>query len=843
MTSENDHRLPRSVVPAHYALTLEPDLVAATFTGCVAIDVDVLEATDAVVVNGAELEVSGAELVHRKTGKRIALRTELDEAAERVVFRSAQAVEPGPWRLHADFRGILNDQLRGFYRSVFTDDAGTEHALATTQFEATDARRAFPCWDEPDLKATFAITLVVPGDLMAISCGPVEADETLADGRRRVRFRTTMKLPTYLLAFIVGPLEASAPVDVDGTPLRIVHVPGKAHLAGFAEEFGAFALRFFAGYYGIPYPGDKLDLVAIPDFASGAMENLGAVTFRESALLVDPAAATQSELQRVAAVIAHEIAHMWFGDLVTMRWWNGLWLNEAFATFMELVCVAAFRPEWRGWSSFAAERDNSMDTDALESTRPIEFPVASPDEADAMFDVITYSKGAAVLRMLQQYLGEETFRRGISLYLKTHEYGNTETSDLWDALKAESGEPVREIMASWIFQGGHPCVLVERDEGGYRLSQERFRFLGSSDASWQVPVLYRSDEGEGRFVLGEDRVVAAGNGFRVNHGGQGYYRTRYAGELGDEVVAGLAELAPDERFAVVADAWADTLAGAASGADFLALVARLGDERDLHVWEAALGGLGELARVVSSDLRPSLEAFVRDVLAPVADRVGWVPRDGESDLDRRFRSLVLRALGVLGADGATIAEARRLLSGLVGGAADLDGEVAAAVVDIVAADGDAADHGVFADAYGAARTPQEEMRYLRAMAAIPDAAVVPETIQMLLDGRIRSQNGMSVVARLIGNRVTGVKAWQVVKEHWDGLMSILPPYMARRILDFVHLRSEPDVAADVAEWLRSHPLPGGEQLAAQQMERLRVRVGLRERESGLSVPGARPGSG
>ncbi len=279
--------------------------------------------------------------------------------------------------------------------------------LATTQMEATDARRAFPCWDEPDAKAVFGVTLVVPDDLLAISNAGEIGREPAGDGKVAVRFADTMPMSTYLVAFVVGPLVATDPVDVDGKPLRVVHPPGKEHLAGFALEVGSFALRYFTEWFGMVYPGDKLDLVAIPDFAFGAMENLGCVTFRERYVLVDPATATQAELQAVVDVIAHELAHMWFGDLVTMKWWNGIWLNEAFATFMEMTCTDAFRPEWQRWVDFGLSRSAAFDTDALASTRPIEYPVVSPADADGMFDVLTYEKGASVVRMLEQYLGAD----------------------------------------------------------------------------------------------------------------------------------------------------------------------------------------------------------------------------------------------------------------------------------------------------------------------------------------------------------------------------------------------------------------------------------------------------
>ncbi|MEE8489567.1 MAG: M1 family metallopeptidase, partial [Acidimicrobiia bacterium] len=398
----SDHRLPRTVVPNHYALTLSPELDEATFGGLAIIDVEITGATEEIVLNAVQLTITDATL-RNDSGARIAADATTDEASERATLTLADQAEPGAWRLEISFEGVLNDDLRGFYRSVYTDGDGNEKTIATTQFEATDARRAFPCWDEPDFKATYGVTLVVDESLTAISNGPEIARESAGSGKVAITFKDTMKMSTYLVAFIVGELEVTDPVDVDGIPLRIAHVPGKGHLTDYALEAGAFALRFYADYYDIPYPGDKMDMIAIPDFAWGAMENLGAVTYRETALLLDRERATQTELMRIAEVIAHEIAHMWFGDLVTMKWWNGIWLNEAFATFASMKCVDAFRPDWETWLTFAADRTYSMGTDATESTRPIEFPVESPEEASEMFDNLTYLKGSSVLRMLEQY--------------------------------------------------------------------------------------------------------------------------------------------------------------------------------------------------------------------------------------------------------------------------------------------------------------------------------------------------------------------------------------------------------------------------------------------------------
>ncbi len=838
--TETAYRLPRNAVPRHYAITLEPDMAAATFTGTVAIDLAVREPSRSVIFNTAELELMNGTLTNATSGAVIEGDLATDEEAERTTFTPADTIAPGDYTLRLEFTGVLNDQLRGFYRSVYKDDDGDEHVLATTQFEATDARRAFPCWDEPDLKATFDVTLIVDSDHLAVSNAAVESEEMLADGRRRVAFATTMKMSTYLVAFVVGSLEATEPIDVDGVPLRVVHVPGKSHLTGFALEAGAFALRFFTDYYGSPYPGDKLDMIGIPDFAFGAMENLGAVTYRENLLLIDPAKATQAEMMSVADVIAHELAHMWFGDLVTMKWWNGIWLNEAFATFMEITCVDAFRPEWKRWLAFCAERVASYEIDGLASTRPVEFPVASPDEANAMFDVLTYQKGSSVLRMLEQYLGAETFRDGIRLYLRNHAHGNTETEDLWKALGEASGEPVAEMMQRWIFQGGHPQIEVGSDDDGYRLSQRHFQFIGDPDKRWMVPVVYRSSIGTGRVIVEDPVTVAAGERFIVNAGGDGYYRVRYNAGLIDEVAANISELDAAERFTVVSDTWANVLAGDSPAQAFLTVVTRLSGEREATVWGPILGGLGELNRVVSSDNRPQLRAFVRDLVRPGLDAMEWAPRAGETDLERKLRGILIGAMGGLGKDGATIERARSMLPAVMAPDSDIDAEVASAVVRVVAANGDVADHASFAKAYETATTPQDERRYLGAMAVVPDRDASRETLAMVLDGRIRSQDAGLTVSMLIGNRITGVEAWEAVRTHWDDVLARMPSMTRRHALRSIHLRSEPEVAADIESWLADHPIAGAEKYTEQQLERLEIRVRLREREGDLEVNSPTP---
>ncbi|MFZ3015049.1 MAG: M1 family metallopeptidase, partial [Nitrospira sp.] len=418
--SNDPYRLPRHVIPTRYDLRLEPDLTTGRFTGQAAILITVKKTTQTILLNAVDL-VLRSVMVDGLRRAPLNATIELEQQTQRARLSFQEAIDPGKWTLIISFEGTLNDQLRGFYRSTYKDASGITQTLAATQFEATDARRAFPCWDEPDFKAVFNTTLVIDPRLTAVSNTAV-VSELIEHNKKVVRFADSIIMSTYLVAFIVGQIEATTPVYVGKTPLRLWTIPGKQPLTSFGQEIAVASLNFFEDYYGIPYPGDKLDLLAIPDFASGAMENLGAITFRETALLIDQRTGTHAELERIADVVAHENAHMWFGDLVTMSWWNGLWLNEAFATFMEMLAVDAWKPEWQRWETFSVARAAAFSVDGLMSTRPIEFPVHAPKDADAMFDILTYEKGASVLRMLEQHIGPVLFRDGVRQYLHAHAY-------------------------------------------------------------------------------------------------------------------------------------------------------------------------------------------------------------------------------------------------------------------------------------------------------------------------------------------------------------------------------------------------------------------------------------
>ncbi len=838
--SHDPYRLPRHIVPTRYDLQLEPDLPAATFTGQVTIALTVSQPTQTILLNAVDLSIESAT-VEGQQGRKLTASIKSEPDTQRAVFSLREPIQQGEWRLHLSFHGKLNDQLRGFYRSTYKDAAGTTQSLAATQFEATDARRAFPCWDEPDFKAVFATTLVIDPQLTAVSNTSV-VSESSENQKKVVRFAETIKMSTYLVAFVVGRMEATKPVVVGKTPLRLWTIPGKQPLTPFGQEIAAASLKFFEDYYGIPYPGDKLDLLAIPDFASGAMENFGAITFRETALLVDQRTGTHAELERVADVVAHENAHMWFGDLVTMSWWNGLWLNEAFATFMEMLAVDAWKPEWKRWESFSVARAAAFSVDGLVSTRPIEYPVRAPKDADAMFDILTYEKGASVLRMLEQHIGPAVFRDGVRQYLRTHAYGNADTKDLWTALGTVANQPVTALMDGWIFQPGFPLVTAEMQGNELRLSQQRFTYLTQksiADQLWQIPIQIRLTIGnrtEHRRLLLTERetsitLPAGVTSVFINEGAHGFYRVRHQGPLLQQLFdQGLERLGAIERFALVSDAWATTVAGLTPLPEYLRLTAQFKNERDKNVWAVLLDSFSFLNRIISPDDRPTLEGFVRGCVKPAVDDLGWEAKPGESDLVRQLRGDLVGALGKLGNDAATQQEAAERYQRYRKDPATVDVNVVPALVAILAHTGNEARYEEFSERYRTAATPQEERRYLFSLAAFRIPTVAKRTLERTINGEIRTQDAPFIVGALMTNVYSRDVAWEFVKAHWDQMDKLFPKQGLRRMCGGIVGLATPELEQDVREFFSSRKIDLGGKTLEQYLEQLRVAVSFRERE-------------
>jgi aminopeptidase N len=840
MTSGSPYRLPRTVTPSHYAIELRLDPEAPTFDGTEDIAITVHEPVTEIALNGKDFTVNaGAVIADDGTSVEIA-KAVPDPSAGRITLELPGELATGAYTLRLAFTGKLSDLMEGMYRSRFTDDAGAEHLIITTHFEATDARRNFPCWDEPDLKASFQMTLVVPEGMAALTNTPELGREPAGDGYVRVRFDRSMVMSTYLVCVVVGGLGLTEPSFAGPTPIRVACRPDRLHLAAYANEVAAYVLDWFGDYYAIPYPERKLDQAAIPDFAQGAMENTGLVTYRETLLLLDPALASYVEQLDVAETIAHELAHMWFGDLVTMRWWNGIWLNEAFATFMSYLCVDAMEPSWAVFDAFQTSRMTAFEVDALASTRPIEFPVESPDDASGMFDTLTYTKGGAVLRMIEQWLGPEVFRDGIRRYLAAHAYGNTETHDLWDALEEASGKPVRRIMDAWIFQPGYPAIEVTREGDTIRLTQRRFApSMPKDETTWPVPLIVRQVGAQGEQV---EHVLVEADGLTVplvdpnalvvaNAGSTAFVRTFYDDELRGRLTDRLGDLAPGERQSLVDDAWAAAVSGRASASAFLDVAAGFRNETAPSVWQTIMTGLAWCDRFLDGEPRERFRDFVRTLVRPAMDRLGWDPRPEEGELDGELRGDLIRTLGILGDDPETQAMAREAeaLSRSGGG---VDASVAAAAVEVTAFAGGEDAFEAFRARMHDAPTPQEQDRYRGALTRFRDPALMERLLALVVSDEVRPQDAPFLLSRAEANRDLGAIAWRYVRDHWDEL---LPRFAASNVIHLAvgaRTLTAPELVAEVQAFFTEHDIPQNHRSLVQAMERQRVMAAMRERSSG-----------
>jgi puromycin-sensitive aminopeptidase len=847
-----------------------PNLKTLRFKGEETIDVKVLEPISEIRLNAKELKISAVSVTNA-SGTTLNGTVSLDAKTEMATIAFAGTLGAGEWQLNAKFSGILNNKLKGFYRSIWTDKDGGKHTIATTQFESTDARRAFPCFDEPAKKATFKVKLVVPDDLTAISNGRLLSETPVAPGRRSKKptglkvcdFRETMKMSTYLNAFIVGEFEHSDPVWVNGKELKVWCTPGKKHLTEAAVEFASRGLAKLEWYLGIPFPGgDKIDFIALPDFASGAMENLAAITFRETAMLINKRTATHAELKRVAEVIIHELVHMWFGDLATMDWWTWLWLNESFATFLENLILSLLEPEWNIFEEFGTSRAAAMRLDSLASTHPIECPVNRPEEVEELFDLISYEKGCSVLYMIHQFIGFENFRQGVNLYLTRHAYGNAEGADFWQALQdacAANGlsVPVVDIMTRWVETAGHPVITVEpADMAGFvKLSQSHFTFLPEAkDASrsWSIPVEVKVKAADGSLseqkllLTGGSQTVFVGDNFQhvvVNVDGAGFYRVLYAPALLRKLTGKLKEnLSIVERFNLVNDSWSCVRAGINSAPEYLRMVTLFQGETDPNVWSILLGSLSTLNSLLPDESRPALKAIVRDLIKPSMELLGLEPKESDTVQDKQLRGMLFTALGTVGGDAGTQAKADELfaahaaavqldrdMKGVAG--KPLEGEMLAAVIAVVAHTGDEADYDTFFKLFKSAGTPQDEQRYLRALSKFQSLDLLKRTLEHALNGEVRSQDAPYLVADVMNNSVASAAAWDFLKKNLAKMLKTYPDNGVVRMLGAISSLDNPQHLAEVQKFFAKRKPRGSAMAIAQAIEQLRVNILLRERES------------
>lgn len=710
-TVKGFQRLPSHVVPKNYHITLQPNLKTFVFEGEETVTVDVNQSTSIIVLNAKELEIASATFKTSKGDNLKASEIKLDEENEIATISFPCPIETGEGDLHLVFTGTLNDKMKGLYRSKYSPVEGQpDRYSAVTQFESTDARRAFPCWDEPALKATFEMTLVVQEKLVALSNMPVVSTTPRGDTLKVVKFAPSPIMSTYLVAVVVGEYDYVETKDANGVDIRVYTPVGKKEQGQFALDVAAEALPYYKDYFNIAYPLPKMDLIAISDFASGAMENWGLVTYRETCLLVDPQNTSADKKQWIALVVGHELAHQWFGNLVTMEWWTHLWLNEGFASFVEFLCVDKLFPSYQIWMQFVTSvYMRALELDGLHNSHAIEVPVGHPSEIDEIFDDISYSKGASVIRMLHRYLGDENFRKGMELYLKRHKYRNTQTEDLWDALEETSNKPVRNVMSTWTKQKGFPVISVSQVKDGNNrvltLKQEKFCSDGKlPDAEkstiWMAPITFITASSPTKPVhetllsTAQSSVTIAGvpdgDWIKLNQDTVGVYRVQYSPDMLQELLPAIQSktLPPLDRLGLQNDLFAMVQAGRSKTVDVLKLMSAFKHEDDYAVWSSINSCLGRLNVLLShTDYQESLHIFGRQLMSEIYNKLGWEAKTGESHMDTLLRSLVIGRLASF-QDPGVLERAKKLFESHSAGTGMIPADIRSAVYVAVAQSAD-----------------------------------------------------------------------------------------------------------------------------------------------------------
>ncbi len=812
------------------------------FRGEVAIRLQLRRPSRSIRLHAADLRVTHPRLECRGGERRGRVIAHAEVEMIEVVF--AEPVPRGEATLRLGFAGRLRSDLCGLYAAR----AG-ERRYAFTQLEATDARKFFPCFDEPAMKARFRISVTTGARNTVISNAPAQRTRRLPGGRKTVHFAETPPLSTYLVALAVGELEGSRPSRVGPTEVRVWHTPGKRGLAGFGREAACECLKRLERYFALPYPYAKLDLVAVPDFTFGAMENAGAVFFRETLLLLDPATATLSEKKRAAEVICHELAHMWYGDLVTMAWWDDLWLNEAFATWMAFAIVDAWKPEWKMWHDFQHGRAAALELDALRHTHPIYCNVETPEQANENFDLITYEKGAAVVRMIERYLGAAAFRKGVRRYIRRHREGNAVAADLWRALSEASGVRIEPIARAWIEREGYPVVELRRARAGgarLQLRQERFferpgkRGKAERAASrrpretWPIPWVARvggARAGSSRLTrrlltrVSEtvDLGVAANRFVYGNAEEGGFFRPLHPPQELRAISAALPALRPVERMGLVDHQWALVCAGRAEIDSLLELASALADDSEADVLTALRKPLQFIALSLIPDAAPrcaeAFQTWLLERFGPPFAALGWDARARELDEVRTRRAALLALVGGVAQDAAIANRAAERCDRYLRDRRSLDANLSDAVVAIAARRGDERLHHRFVEAMGGAATPQEQRRFLLALGDFRTPRLVDRTLGLSLGARVATQDVVFLLARMLRNPEAHERTWAFVKRHWPRLRRRLPALAGSRLIEATPSLLAPKYRRDVAGFFRANPLPSGERALRQALER------------------------
>jgi len=828
----NAQRLSQSVIPEHYSLLLAPDLKAATFSGVETIDVNLAEATDHVTLNSAEIAFQTVTI--SVAGKRQTATVSSDAEKEQTTFKVAEQMPAGKATISVAYTGILNDKLRGFYLSKTA-----KRNYAVTQFESTDARRAYPSFDEPAFKATYDVSLVIDAGDTAISNGPIVSDTPgPGAGKHTLKFLTSPKMSTYLVAFLVGDFECTSG-EADGVTIRGCATPDKVALTPYSVEVAEYVLHYYDTYFGIHFPLKKLDLIALPDFEAGAMENFGAITYRETAMLINPKTASVGAKKEVALVIAHEMAHQWFGDLVTMKWWDNIWLNEGFATWMENKPVAAMHPEWNIDQLVAGDESGTLNLDAQPTTHAIRAKADTREEIEQMFDGISYGKASDVLLAVENYLGPEMFRKGVHAYLSAHEYSNATAEDFWGAQTETSGKPVDKIMSSLVAQAGEPLLTFgEPANGTVEVSQRRF-FLSPSippDAAqkWTIPVCFKtgSDKQECDVLSPEDtslKVPATGL-FFANAGGKGYYRSAYPADVYAALVANAeTDLSPTERISLAGDEWAQVRANKATVGDYLNLVTALKADSSAEVIGTALSGVNTIYSRVSGtpEEKAAVGAWLTATFAPEYKKLG-PPSPRDSPNTREMRASLFGVLGYYAKDPAVLAEAHAITEKYLADPTSVDATMGQTALSIAARNGNAALFDQLQKIAETSTNPEFQEGALRLLAQFEGPALVARSLDYAASNKVRSQDALIQYAIALQIDATRPTAWAYIKGHWDALQKLLTPELGSDLVGSTGAFCTAADRDDVQSFFASHRVPDADRALKHAVESINGCIEMRQ---------------
>lgn len=837
--------LPTNVKPTRYDLTLEPLFDTFTFNGDLAIDLDVNEPTSSIKLNLLEIEVHEASV----NGTPVTS-TSFNDDDQTVTFQlAAELAAKSKATLALKFSGILNDKMAGFYRSTYTDENGETRYLATTQMEPTDCRRAFPSFDEPALKAHFDISLISDKKLVHLSNMDVKEEIELDGGKKKTVFNTTPLMSTYLVAFIVGDLKYVENTSYN-VPIKVWATPGLEHLGQYSADIAAKTLAFFDKKFDIPYPLPKMDMVAIHDFSAGAMENFGLITYRTVDLLLDPQNTNVNTKQRVTEVVMHELAHQWFGNLVTMDFWDGLWLNEGFATWMSWYACDSLYPDWKVWESYVSDSlQHALSLDSLRSSHPIEVPVKRADEINQIFDAISYSKGSSLLKMISRWLGEDVFIKGVSNYLKKHKWGNTQTSDLWEALSEASGKDVVTVMDIWTKNIGFPIVSVE--ESGKELKFTQHRFLATADVKpeedktlYPVFLGLKTSSGTDESLVLDTRTKSIeldGDFIKINADSAGIYRTAYLPErwtkLGEAGVAG--KLSVEDRVGLVADAGSLASSGFIKSTDLMNLVRSWSGESNYVVWESALSSIGTIKAATIFELqsfKDALSEFTLDLISSKLNEVGYEFSDSDTFADQQLKSLLFGSAAASGHKEVVAYINKAFEKFVAGDKKAINPNLRSTIFNIIAKNGNMDTFNKFFDIYSNPDSVEEKLAALRAFGRFEDEEVLDKVVSLLLKSDVVKSQDIYIPMQGMRAHSKGIeKLWNWLTANWDAVYDLLPPGLS--MLGSIVILStsgftKPEQKKEVEDFFKTKNTKGFDQSLAQSLDMITAKSNLAARDTG-----------